>query len=151
MATPSQVSAQVIAAQAKIRGNFEVVVRDVVARGVMELALRNTDLTDHTLADLRRLDHPYARRHGRNRIHDDRLIHRQSGILQEEFRDSTVPLGDRILYTLRNTAFYWPYLRDGTETMRPRQMNALLNRQFGEQVWPKVLARLRAEFRAAFQ
>jgi hypothetical protein len=150
MALRSQVSARVIAAQEKVRRNFERAVREVVARGVMELALRDTDLTDHTLADLARLGHPYSRRYGRNKLHDDRLIHRQSGKLQEEFRDSTVRAGDRILYTLRNAAFYWPYLRDGTETMRPRRMNALLNKQFTQQVWPKVLARLRQEFRAAF-
>jgi len=151
VATPSTVSAQVIAAQEKVRQGFEQTVRDVVARGVMELALRNTDLTDHTLADLARLDHPYARRFGANKIHDDRLIHRQSGSLQEEFRDSTVRVGDRVLYVLRNAAFYWPYLRDGTHNMRPRRMNVLLNKQFTQQVWPKVVARLRQEFRAAFR
>lgn len=150
MALPSTVGARVIAAQEKVRRNFERAVRDVVAQGVMELALRNTDLTDHTLDDLALLHHPYSRRYGVNKLHDDRLIHRQSGVLQEEFRDATVCAGDRILYVLRNAAFYWPYLRDGTKVMRPRRMNLLLNKQFKQQVWPKVLTRLRAEFRAAF-
>ncbi len=150
MATPTKVSARVIAAQEKVRQYFERAVREVVASGVTELALRDTDLTDHTLKDLAMLDHPYARRHPPNALHDDRLIHRQSGKLQEEFRDSTVRVGDRILYVLRNAAFYWPFLREGTETMRPRQLNALLNQQFKRQVWPKLIARLKTEFRAAF-
>lgn len=151
MATPSQISARVLAAQGKVRQNFEKVVRDVVARGVMELALRNTQLTDHTLKDLAALDHPYARRHPKNSLHDDRKLHRQSGTLQQEFRDSTVRVGGRILYTLRNAVFYWPFLRDGTETMRPRPMGSLLNKQFKQEVWPRVVARLREEFRAAFR
>jgi hypothetical protein len=151
MVTPSTISARVIAAQDAIRRNFETMVRDVVARGVMELAIKNTSLTDHTLRDLARLDHPYSKRYPKNKLHDDRMIHRQSGTLQQEFRDSTVRAGNSIIYVLRNAAFYWTYLRDGTETMRPRPMGALLNTQFKQQVWPKVVARLREEFRAAFQ
>jgi hypothetical protein len=151
MAKPSTISATVIAAQAQVRQNFEKVVRDVLAKHIMDLAIKNTSLTDHTLKDLAALDHPYARRHPENSLHDDRKLHRQSGTLQTEFRDSTVRVGDRILYTLRNAAHYWPFLRDGTETMRPRSLGSLLNDLFVQDVWPEVVVHLREGYRAAFR
>lgn len=53
---------------------------------------RNMNVTDHTLADLRRLGHPYARRHGRIRVHPERpwLVHRQGGSLISSLRRKTI-------------------------------------------------------------
>ncbi len=151
MARPSEISVRIRAAQKQVRLNFERAVRETFAEGVMKLALRDADLSDHTLADLAELDHPYSRRHPENSLHDDRKIHRQSGTLQTEFRDTTTNVGGRIFYTLRNAAHYWPFLRDGTKTARPRRLGALLDEQIKTEVWPKMIARLRAEFRAAFR
>lgn len=53
---------------------------------------RNINVTDHTLADLRRLGHPYAKRHGRIRVHPERpwLVHRQGGSLLGSLRRKTI-------------------------------------------------------------
>jgi len=44
--------------------------------------------TDHSLADLAKLDHPYARRHGSIRIHraKPQTVHRQSGAMLSALR-----------------------------------------------------------------
>lgn len=49
---------------------------------VLQAAVRqHLSITDHTLEDLRRMGHPYARRHGSIRVHSERpfMVHRQDG------------------------------------------------------------------------
>lgn len=86
--------------------NFQVSERRVVRRvgaamGVkLKAAIRrNISARDHSLQDLARLDHPYARRHGSIRIHggggnkelnDSRnLVHSQSGTMRGALRKLT--------------------------------------------------------------
>jgi len=50
---------------------------------------KNISLTDHSLADLRRLDHPYAKRHGPKgkSLHSPYwAVHSQSGVLKSAQR-----------------------------------------------------------------
>ena len=64
-------------------------------------ALQAISSTDHTLADLAKLDHPYAFRHGNLSLHagdgggwirDGRhIVHRQSGRLVSAFRTRDLP------------------------------------------------------------
>lgn len=69
---------------------------------VIRVALdENTGHTDHTLADLAAIDHPYARRHGAirsdllghggNATDEQRFVHRQSGRLQSSLRAELLP------------------------------------------------------------
>ena len=53
----------------------------------------NLSYTEHTPADFRRLDHPYARRHGRIQIHGgaQRVVHKQSGELLSSLRVEKLP------------------------------------------------------------
>ncbi len=53
----------------------------------------NISHTDHSLADLRRLDHPYARRHGSIRIHggSQTVVHKQRGDLLASLRVEKLP------------------------------------------------------------
>ena len=53
----------------------------------------NLNYTDHTRADFRRLDHPYARRHGRIQVHGDgqRVVHKQSGEMLASLRVEKLP------------------------------------------------------------
>lgn len=77
---------------------------------------------DLTPADLRSLDHPYARRHG-TALRDPHRVNRQSGDFQAAW-DSEGPTlsGDRMESSLFNTDPKADlYLEYGTEKMVPRQ------------------------------
>lgn len=59
------------------------------AGGVLFKAVKsNIGLRDHTLAELAALDHPYAKRHGRIRIHNEKpyMVHRQDGDLDRSLK-----------------------------------------------------------------
>lgn len=53
----------------------------------------NLSYTDHSLADLRRLDHPYARRHGKLSAHggSHRVVHKRSGEMLASLRVQSLP------------------------------------------------------------
>ncbi len=53
----------------------------------------NLSHTDHSLDDLRRLDHPYARRHGSIQIHggSQTVVHKQRGDLLASLRVEKLP------------------------------------------------------------
>lgn len=94
----------------------------------------NITLTDHTLADLAALDHPYARRHGSIQIHRSSgsriiavptsVVHRQSGRLASSLRHGLVaggPGGDK--YRVQFNTSVAPHARYvvlGTRVMLPR-------------------------------
>lgn len=88
--------------------------RDLVA--AMETL---TSMTDHSLADLARLGHPYGTHEPPNRPHSDWRVHHQSGDLQGG-------LGYRMNITqlieadIHSTAPHTWYLLLGTRYMRPR-------------------------------
>lgn len=83
-------------------GNLQAVASDDAVIDALGAALSsvlfaevrtNISHTDHSLADLRRLDHPYARRHGSIKIHGDgqRVVHNQSGQLLSSLRVEKLP------------------------------------------------------------
>lgn len=88
---------------ANLRGVHTDVVRAqrevlVAAGGVLHRGIRaNLSLRDHSLADLARLGHPYARRHAGIQVHRSRpyVVHRQSGGLLSALRASVLAPGDR--------------------------------------------------------
>ena len=97
-----------------------------------DAALRNISLTDHTLDDLRKLDHPYARRHGSIQIHagggggwilDGRQqVHRQSGNMVRALK-AAERTGPTIAYDVWLDVAGAPEIRDvlqGTRRMLPR-------------------------------
>jgi len=66
----------------------------------------NIRLTDYSLSDLRNMDHPYARRHGRVRIHSSRpyVVHTRTGRLAASLRGQSTTSGR------------WPGFRVGFDT-----------------------------------
>lgn len=93
---------------------------------------RNISLTDHTLDDLRKLDHPYARRHGGIQIHagggggwiaDGRQqVHRQSGNMLRALKGAERP-GPTVAYDVWLDVAGAPEIQDvllGTRRMLPR-------------------------------
>ena len=54
----------------------------------------NLSATDHSLADLADLDHPYARRHGRIQVHGadaQRVVHKRTGAMLASLRTESLP------------------------------------------------------------
>src|SRR3990167_1661077 len=87
---------------------------------------RNLSYTDHTPRDFRRLDHPYARRHGKIQVHGgkQRVVHRQSGTLLGALRKELLPSGpDGARWSVWLDADAAPhayYVILGTKKMLPR-------------------------------
>lgn len=84
-------------------------------------------LTDHTLEALRRLGHPYARRHGRIRIHTSKpwLVHTQSGQMLAALRSANYlrnGIPTAAVWINETAAPHARYIVDGTNTMLPRDV-----------------------------
>ena len=98
--------------------------RRFVARGAQmlyETARTYTALTDHTLAQLAELGHPYARRFAPGTLHPDYLVHIQSGTLQAGLhRIGLIETDREIIDGVANSTWYDPYVQLGTVLMRAR-------------------------------
>lgn len=105
-----------------------------------------TGLTDHSLADLRDLDHPYARRHALGSApHPDYEVHRQEGDLQDGLRPEhggTWQNGQVVSEVHDDAEHLWHVLQ-GTEHMRPRD--------FASAAILQHLGQFEARYRQAFQ
>jgi hypothetical protein len=68
-------------------------VGDAISRVLFDAVRANVSATDHTLADLRRLDHPYARRHGSIQIHggSQTTVHKHTVQLLSSLRVEKLP------------------------------------------------------------
>lgn len=105
---------------------------DVYKRAVKE----SISLTDHSLADLAALDHPYARRHRVIQTHRlghstlggriasaASLVHRQSGKMRRALRGRMVRYGKRAAYEVDFDSAIAPHAESvllGTPRMLPR-------------------------------
>lgn len=91
-----------------------------------------TQRTDHDLAALRRLGHPYRLAAPPGSPHPDWEVHLQSGELHTGLRAVPAAVrGREVVGELHSTAPHTWYLLLGTPTMRPRDFvsAALLNRE----------------------
>ncbi len=93
-------------------------VRDAMREDVWPQWVRHISLDDHTLEDLRKLDHPYSTRYGADSfVHKDEDVHIQSGDLLNASHIVEPRPG---VMQIINTAREYVYLRFGTRKMRPR-------------------------------
>lgn len=84
-------------------------------------------LRDHTLADLARLDHPYARRHGTIQIHRRKpwQVHRQDGEMYHALEGYPLTLANQHGYEITFDYARAPHAEDvilGTQVMLPRDV-----------------------------
>lgn len=93
---------------------------------------QNISLSDHSLADLRAMDHPYARRHGTIQIHRTGSrsianpafrVHTQSGTMLSALRQAPTPtgLGWRV-WIDESVAPHARHVIYGTKVMLPRDV-----------------------------
>jgi hypothetical protein len=95
-------------------------INDAMNDDVYPIWLKNISLDDHTLEDLRRLGHPYAKRLGIDSgPHPDYMVHEQGGGLIAGSTIQECTPGD-LRATITETAPEYVYLRYGTSTMRMR-------------------------------
>ena len=106
----------------RLKRELEAATEDV-AEDLVEAMRGLTELSDHSLADLAALDHPYARRHGVGAgPHPDYEVHRQQGDLQDGLRsehEGTWRNG-QVASEVHDDAEHLWHLLQGTERMRPR-------------------------------
>lgn len=95
-------------------------------------ARKLSSLTDHSLRDLARMGHPYARR-APNPPHAPYLIHKQRGNFNKRWYAKVFHRGDDFGFELGNTArtrsgkALLPLLQGGTNKMIPRPILTELN------------------------
>lgn len=96
-----------------------------------EAIKQHLSITDHSLEDLRRMGHPYARRHGSIRVHPERpfMVHRQDGRMMKattlESKAYPGGSGGGARYTAivgldYGQQRYFKYAIEGTRKMLPR-------------------------------
>jgi hypothetical protein len=103
-------------------------------------------LDDHTLAELRRLGHPYARKGGGKRVHsDDRDVHIQSGRLRKSIKLSPVEETTSRRFTVYavSDAPEMRHLIWGTTMMRPRRFHEKAYEQIRSVMWNPLVLLLR--------
>jgi hypothetical protein len=97
---------------------LQQLVRDSMNEDVWPQWMRHITLSDHTLADLRKLGHPYSTREGADSFtHPDEDVHIQEGVLVDSSRIEEPSPG---VLQLVNTAAEYVFLRYGTSRMRAR-------------------------------
>ena len=129
-------------------GNLQAVAKDEAVIDALGEALSavlfrevsvNLSYTDHSLSDLRDLDHPYAKRHGSIKVHggNQRVVHKQSGVLLNSLRVEKLPsansptgeayavwfdLNDTWVTWSKGSGSYAAFVVQGTKYMLPRDV-----------------------------
>lgn len=102
-------------------------------------------LEDHTLAELRKLGHPYRVGAAPNSIHgDDRMVHVQSGKLRDTIRVQPVEetTSRKFSVYVSSTAPEMAFLIYGTSKMRPRRFHEKAYESIKSVYWNPVLDRV---------
>lgn len=133
-------------------GTVSKQVRDQVVAGLTEVSKvykqqvdKNLSLDDHTPADLRKLDYPYAVGKPENIPHDDRMVHEQTGRLRRSIR-LTPP---EEVTSRKFTAFVTTtdpaaaFLIYGTSRMRPRRFHEKAFEDIKDKFWEPLIKRLK--------
>lgn len=100
---------------------------DAAGRQYRAEVRKHIGLRDHSLADLAKMDHPYARRHGTIRIHRKKpwQVHRQSDKMIQALRGGPVTVGNKPGYEVTfdyGAAPHAAHVIQGTRVMLPRDV-----------------------------
>ncbi len=146
--TVTQAGFQLIIANGSVTRKVRVAVvdglKDVAAQYRNQIR-KNISLDDHTLQELRKLGHPYSRDKGVDSLHDDRLVHEQSGKLKGSIRVSAVEetTTRRFSVFISSSDPVMPWLLYGTATMRPRRFHEKSYEDIKSKFWKPVLDQLK--------
>lgn len=98
---------------------------EAMAGELTRLVRSDLSFTDHTLKDLAAKDHPYARRHGRIRLHGGKpFVHTRSGQMRDALVGQLDPAedGGAMVYFDLSQAPHAAYVVEGTDKMLPRDV-----------------------------
>jgi hypothetical protein len=116
-----------------------------ISKNYAEKVKKNVSLDDHSLAELRRMEHPYAVGKPENIPHDDRMVHIQTGELKRGIKynppESTTSRTFSVY--VYSESPHTPYLIFGTSRMRPRRFHEKAFNEIKDKYWDPVLERLR--------
>lgn len=130
--------AEIEALVQEVEQGGERVVEELTDRGVQIARQRSSGTASP--AQLRREDHPYARRHGAPR-RDPAIINRNRGVFFAAWRSATSGLTGQII----NDSDVADFLRDGTRLMFERPVGVAVEEDLAAvapQIATSVLARL---------
>jgi hypothetical protein len=130
-------------------GSVSAKVRQAILDGLVEVGkqykaqvLKNISLDDHTLAELRKLGHPYSTAFKGDGLHgDDALVHVQTGRLKKSIRLSPPEetTTRRFSVYVTSNVPYMPFLLYGTSTMRARPFHQKSFDEIKDKFWKPVL------------
>ena len=132
-------------------GSVSKLVEQAIMDGLSEIAEnykkqvdKNLSLHDHTLQELRAMGHPYAVSQPANAVHDDRMVHEQSGELRKSIKSNPPQEITSRRYTVFVTTDspYAPYLIYGTSRMRPRRFHEKSFDEIKDKYWKPILDRV---------
>lgn len=133
-------------------GSVSNLVKKAMLEGLSEIAVnytkqvdKNLSLDDHTLQELRELGHPYSVDKPEDSIHDDRMIHEQSGELRKSIKSKPPEETTSRKFTVYITTNspYAPYLIYGTSRMRPRRFHEKSYEDIKDKYWEPITERLK--------
>ncbi len=115
---------------------------------VYQLARRYSSARDHSLADLRKLGHPYSTRFGRDHgPHPDWLIHRQTSDLYNSWSWQVVSITARgVTVKVWNTSGHAKYML-GTHRMRVRPILQKVQEDLRQKIWRGTMDAIRDAIR----
>jgi len=116
----NEVRNRVIAARIRLHAEIRRFVHRATQL-LFDTVREHASLTDHTLADLAKLGHPYSMRWGKDFLHPDYLVHQQSGRLYSSIMQDTGESGQLFYgWVTSQGVYYAPFVEFGTVKMRPR-------------------------------
>ena len=133
-------------------GSLSKAVRSAIMDGLEEIAknyknqiVKNISLDDHTLQELRQLGYPYSTKQPENSLHDDRMVHEQSGDFKKSIKSSRPEETTSRRFTVYVTSDspIAPYLIYGTSRMRPRRFHEKAYEEIKDKYWGPVIERLK--------
>lgn len=115
--------------------------------------IKNISLTDHDLKELRQLGYPYSIDKSEDSLHDDRMVHIQTGRLKAGIASQPPQqvTSRRWQIFVTSSAPETPFLIYGTSKMRPRRFHQKAYEDIKTKFWKPILDRLKkVEHRISF-
>jgi hypothetical protein len=111
-----------------------------VGKNYKDAVMKNISLDDHTLEELRQMDHPYAARRPVDSLHDDRMIHEQTGEFKRSIKISQpeATSSRRFSVFARSDSPKMKWLIFGTSRMRPRRFHEKAYEDIKPKIWKPV-------------
>ena len=105
----------------------------------------NLSLDDHTLQELRKLGYPYSHGKPENVLHDDKMVHEQTGALRKSIKSTPVQQDSsrRFTVSVSSSDPKLPFIIYGTTHMRPRRFHEKAFNDIKGKFWDPIMDKLK--------